>query len=175
MGRRGWYIIYTHTGQENKVRENIVRMIDAADLKERVFRVEVPVEEETRIQGGRKKKITRKVFPGYILVEMVLDDETLTRLKNTAGVTGFVGAGRRPSPLPPNEVKNIMRTLGDEPIRVKPAFERGEKVIVLSGPFSEFTGLVQEVNPSREKLRILMEIFGRETPVELDFAQVEKI
>ncbi len=177
MPKKGWYVIYTHTGQEAKVKANIERMVQAADLGDRIFRVEVPMEQETRMVGGKRKTVQRKVFPGYVLVEMILDDETQHMLRNTAGVTGFVGAGpgRRPSPLSESEVATIMKALGDEPVKAKPAFEPGETVMVLSGPFAEFTGVVEEVNPNQEKLRVLMEIFGRETPVELDFAQVEKI
>jgi len=178
MRQKGWYVIYTHTGQEAKVKANVERMIRQADLKDRVLRVEVPMEEEVRMVAGKRKSISRKIFPGYVLVEMIMDDETYHLLRNTAGVTGFVGtsqgSGRRPTPLSRSEVKEILRALGDEPLRVRPAYERGETVMVLSGPFAEFTGVVDEVNPSREKLRVRMEIFGRETPVELDFAQVAK-
>ncbi len=179
MSRLGWYVIYTHTGQEAKVKANIERMIQQADLRDRVRRVEVPMEEEVRMVGGKRKSISRKVFPGYVLVQIAMDDETYHLLRNTAGVTGFVGAphgsARRPTPLSDAEVREILKTLGDEPRRVKPAYQRGETVLVLSGPFAEFTGIVDEVNPAREKLRVRMEIFGRETPVELDFAQVEKV
>lgn len=174
-GRRGWYVIYTHTGQENKVKANIERMVHASALDDRVFRVEVPMEEETRMVAGRKKTIRRKVYPGYVLVEMVLDDETWTRLRNTAGVTGFVGSGRRPVPLTEDEARSILRSMGDEPVKVKPKFEVGDTVMVLSEPFTEFHGTVDEVYMSREKLRVRIEIFGRDTPVELDFAQVEKM
>lgn len=174
-GRRGWYVIYTHTGQEMKVKANIERMVHASGLEGRVFRVEVPMEEETRMVQGRKKTITRKVYPGYVLVEMVLDDDTWTRLRNTAGVTGFVGGSRRPVPLSPEEVRSVLRTMGDEPIKVKPKFEVGDTVMVLTEPFTEFHGKVAEVYPSREKLKVTIEIFGRETPVELDFAHVERI
>lgn len=177
MPRKGWYVIYTHTGQEAKVKANIERMVEAADLGDRIFRVEVPMEEETRMVSGKRKTIQRKIFPGYVLVEMALDDETQHMLRNTAGVTGFVGGGpsRRPTALTEEEVAGVLKTLGDEPVKVKPAFEPGETVMVLSGPFAEFTGVVEEVNLNQGKLRVLMEIFGRETPVELDFAQVEKI
>jgi transcriptional antiterminator NusG len=179
MRHKGWYVIYTHTGQEMKVKANLERMIHQADLKDKVFRVEVPMEEEVRMVAGKRKSISRKIFPGYVLVEMLMDDQTYHLMRNTAGVTGFVGASQggigRPSALSRNEVRDILKTLGDEPRRVKPAFEQGETVMVLSGPFSEFTGIVDEVNPAREKLRVRMEIFGRETPVELDFAQVEKV
>jgi transcription termination/antitermination protein NusG len=179
MRQKGWYVIYTHTGQEMKVKANIERMIRQADLKDRVLRVEVPMEEEVRMVAGKRKTITRRIFPGYVLVEMRMDDQTYHLLRNTAGVTGFVGApqgsNRGPTPLSRVEVREILKTLGDEPVRRKPAYERGETVMVLSGPFSEFTGVVDEVNAAREKLRVRMEIFGRETPVELDFAQVQKV
>lgn len=174
-GKRGWYVIYTHTGQESKVKDNIERMVQASGLGDRVFRVEVPMEEETRMVQGRKKTITRKVYPGYVLVEMVLDDESWTRLRNTAGVTGFVGSGRRPVPLAQEEAERVLQTIGEEPMKVKPLFEKGDTVMVLTEPFTEFHGKVEEVYPSREKLRVRIEIFGRETPVELDFAQVEKL
>jgi transcriptional antiterminator NusG len=168
-------VIYTHTGQEGKVKANIERMVKAAGLDNRVFRVEVPMEEETRMVQGRKKTIARKVYPGYVLVEMLLDDETWTRVRNTAGVTGFVGSGRLPTPLTTQEASSVLQSIGDEPVRVKPKFEKGDTVMVLTEPFTEFHGKVEEVYQTREKLRVRIEIFGRETPVELDFAQVERI
>lgn len=172
---KNWYAVYTHTGQENKVKSYIERMVDSADLGDRVFRVVVPVEEEHRFVSGKRRTVKKKVFPGYVFVEMAPDDRALYLLRNTTGVTGFVGSEGRARPLPKDEVEGILKAIGEDTLRPKPVWERGEVVRIVTGPFAEFTGRVEGIDDPREKLQVLLSIFGRETPVELDFTQVEKI
>ena len=168
-------MIYTHTGQESKVKANIERMVQASGLDDRVFRVEVPDGGRDPHGPGPEENHPAEGLPGLRACGDGRDDETWTSLRNTAGVTGFVGGGRRPVPLTPAEAESILQSIGDEPMKIKPRFEKGDTVMVLTEPFTEFHGKVEEVYPSREKLRVRIEIFGRETPVELDYAQVEKL
>ncbi len=174
-GEKQWYAVYTHTGQENKVKSNIERMVESADLRDKVFRVVVPVEEETKFVSGKKRTVKKKVFPGYVFVEMVMDDRAWYLLRNTSGVTGFVGSDGEPTPLPREEVENILRALGEEGLRRLPSWQVGEVVRVLVGPFAEFTGSIQAIDENREKASVLISIFGRDTPVEIDFSHIEKI
>jgi len=174
-GDKQWYAVYTHTGQENKVKTNIERMVESADLRDKVFRVVVPVENETKFVGGKKRTIKKKVFPGYVFVEMVMDDRAWYLLRNTSGVTGFVGSETEPVPLPRHEVESILKALGEEGLRRQPAWQVGEVVRVLTGPFAEFSGTIQSIDENREKATVLISIFGRDTPVELDFSHIEKI
>jgi len=170
-----WYAIHTYTGQEEKVRTNIERRIKSAGLEHKISRVLVPTEEEMKIRGGKKRLVKKRVFPGYILVQMVLDDETWYFIRNTAGVTGFVGSSTRPVPLQPEEVENVLRSLGEDAPRPKSVWHKGEIVRVTSGPFADSTGKIEDINVKAEKLTVMISIFGRDTPVELDFAQVERI
>lgn len=172
-----WYAVYTHTGQENKVKANIERMVESADLTGKVTRVVVPVEEEVRFAEGKRRTIKKKVFPGYVFVEMNMDDRSWYLLRNTSGVTGFVGSEgqRQPTPLPRDEVEGILKAIGEDTLRARPVWEVGEVLRVLAGPFAEFTGKIEKTDQTRGKLTVLISIFGRDTPVELDFAQVEKI
>src|SRR5262249_54224508 len=144
-------------------------------LKEKISRILVPVEEEARNRNGRRTTIKRKVFPGYLLIEMELDDATWYLVKNTIGVTGFVSSGNKPVPLQEREIANILEWLGDGARKAKPTWSKGEVVRVTSGPFADFTGNIEEVNADKEKIKVLISIFGRDTPVELDFGQIEKI
>ena len=170
-----WYAVHTYTGQEQKIKTNIERRALSLGLAEKITRVLIPFEEEMKIRGGKKRLVRRKVFPGYILVEMELDDFTRYFIRSTVGVTGFVGSSTDPVPLQDNEVESILKTLGEEAPRLKPVWHKGEVVRVTAGPFAESTGRISEVNPPKETLTVMISIFGRETPVELDFAQVEKI
>jgi len=174
-GEKQWYAVYTHTGQENKVKTNIERMVESADLRDKVFRVVVPVEEETKFVSGKKRTVKKKVFPGYVFVEMVMDDRAWYLLRNTSGVTGFVGSDAAPTPLPREEVDSILRAIGGEGLRRQPAWQVSEVVRVLTGPFAEFTGTIQSIDENREKATVLISIFGRDTPVELDFSHIERI
>jgi len=178
---RHWYAIHTYSGYENKVRTHIEARIISMNLKERIFRVIVPTEDEVEIKGGQRRTVTRKVYPGYVLVDMILDEETWHAVRNAPGVTGFVGGtGMDAAPLPEEELRYILRAPtkdGEEAVKAKPkvVFQVGQSVKVIDGPFTDFVGTVSEVLPERNKVTVLVSFFGRETPVQLDFLQVEKI
>jgi len=175
---RFWYAIHTYSGYENKVKVHLEARIKAMEMKDRIFRVVVPTEEEVEIKGGQRRTVTRKVYPGYVLVNMVLDANTWHVVRNTPGVTGFVGGmGSDAVPVPEEELRFILResSKGQE-AKPKPkiTFQVGQNVRVIDGPFTEFTGTVSEIHPERNKVTVLVSFFGRETPVQLDFLQVEK-
>lgn len=173
--QRHWYAVHTYSGHENKVMTNILRRAESMNLRDKIFDILVPTETEVRTRQQKKTEVKRKVFPGYVLIDMVLDDATWYLVKSTTGVTGFVSSGNKPVPLQEKEIQLILDSVrGDLPTPVV-KFEKGEVVRVVSGPFSEFTGKIEEVNADKEKLRVLISIFGRDTPVELDFQQVEKV
>lgn len=172
---RHWYVVHTLSGHEQKVRSNLEKRIETMNMKKKIFQVLVPTEEEVEIKGGKKRIVKRKIFPGYVLVEMFMGDDSWYVVRNTAGVTGFVGSAGKPLPLPEEEVKLILKqTTGEAPKR-RLMLKTGDKVRVTSGPFVEFYGAIQEVNPEKEKIKVAVSIFGRETPVELDYGQVEKL
>lgn len=171
-----WYVIHTYSGYENKVRDDILRRIESMKMQDKIFSVLVPTEEEFEFKDGKKKTVLRRVYPGYVFVEMILTDDSWYVVRNTRGVTGFVSPGNKPVPLPEDEVKKIKQIMGMEaPTRIKLHLEVGQTIRVVHGPFQDFHGIVDEVSPEREKVRVLISIFGRETPVELDFGQVEKL
>lgn len=170
-----WYVVHTYSGYENKVKANLERRVASMGMEGKIFRVFVPTEEEIEFKDGKKKINKKKVFPGYVLVEMVMSDDSWYVVRNTPGVTGFVGSGSKPIPLAPEEVKAILKQLGFDEAKPKVAFNVGDVVRVISGPFENFNGEIEEVNVERGKLRVSISMFGRETPVELDFEQVEKI
>lgn len=173
---RKWYVIHTYSGYENKVRANLLRRIESMGMKDKIFQVLVPTEEEIEFKDGKRRTVQKKIYPGYVLVEMIMGDDSWYVVRNTSGVTGFVGPGIKPLPLPDSEVKLILRQMGVEaPVKVKIDLVRGQGVKVTHGPFQDFHGIVEEVNTEREKVKVLISIFGRETPVELDFGQVEKL
>ncbi len=170
-----WFVIHTYSGYENKVRTNLERRVASMGMLEKIFRILVPTEDEIEIKDGKRRIAKKKVFPGYVLVEMIMDDNSWYVVRNTPGVTGFVGSGTKPLPLQDREVKAILRGLGDETPKFRITYQKGSAVRINSGPFMDFSGVVDEILPEKEKVRVLVSIFGRETPVELDFAQVEKI
>ncbi len=173
--QRHWYAVHTYSGHENKVMTNILRRAESMSLRDKIFDILVPTEAELRTRAGKKTEVKRKVFPGYVLIDMVLDDSTWYLVKSTTGVTGFVSSGNKPTPLQEREIKDILDTIkGNVPVPVV-KFDRNDIVRVTSGPFTEFTGKIEEVNADKEKLKVLISIFGRDTPVELDFQQVEKV
>jgi transcription termination/antitermination protein NusG len=172
---KSWYAVHTYSGHENKVKTNIERRAESLGLKDKITRILVPVEEEVRNRNGRRTQIKRKVFPGYLLIEMELDDTTWYLVKNTIGVTGFVSSGNRPVPIQAREIANILESLEGGARQVRPTWQKGEVVRVTAGPFSEFTGNIEEVNADKEKVKVLISIFGRDTPVELDFNQIERV
>jgi transcriptional antiterminator NusG len=180
---RHWYAIHTYSGYENKVKQHIEARVNSMNLKDRVFRVLVPTEDVIEIKGGQRRTVTRKIYPGYVLVDMVLDDLTWHAVRNTPGVTGFVGGmGTEPVPLTPEELHYVLPkpapVAGEEPA-AKPtpkiAYQVGQAVKVIDGPFTDFIGTVSEIQPERQKVTVLVSFFGRETPVTLDFLQVEKV
>ena len=175
--RRKWYVIHTYSGYENKVKANLERRIHSMNMTGKIFRVLVPMEDEVEFKDGKRKITPKKVFPGYVLVEMDMDDYTWHVVRSTPKVTGFVGSGQTPSPLSEEQIEEILHrvtTATDKP-KPKLVFERNEQVRIVDGPFASFTGVVEEVNSDRSTLKISVTIFGRSTPVELDFVQVEKM
>ena len=173
--RKQWYVIHTYSGYENKVKANLEHRIESMGVEDQIFQVLVPMEEEIEIKNGQRQTVNKKVFPGYVLVEMAMSDESWYVVRNTPGVTSFVGSGNRPTPLDETEVKKILKQMGVETPKFKVQFTKGQSVRVNDGPFAEFIGTVDEVNPERNKVKVLVSIFGRETPVELDFLQIEKL
>ena len=170
-----WYVIHTYSGYEDRVKKNLDQRVLTMDVKDKIFHVVVPTEDEIEIRDGQRRTVARKVFPGYILVNMVMDDESWYVVRNTPGVTGFVGSGNRPVPLEEDEVKGILRQMEAEAPRVRVGYQVGQSVRVTDGPFSEFIGVVDELDEAKGKVKVLLSFFGRETPVELDFLQIEKL
>ena len=175
---KNWYVVHTYSGYENKVKTNLERRVESMDMADKIFRVLVPTEEEIEIKNGRKRAVQRKVFPGYVLVEMVMTDDSWYVVRNTPGVTGFVGAngaGSKPTPLMSNEVRGIMRQMGVDDVRTRFDFALREPVRIVNGPFANFVGNIDEIDREKQKVRVLVSMFGRDTPVELDFEEIEKI
>lgn len=172
-----WYVIHTYSGHENKVKQSLEERLHSQGLEERVSKILVPTEDVVEVRGGKRRVSPRKFFPGYIIVEMDINDELWYLIKNTPKVTGFLGGRTNPTPLTEEEVKNILQQVEGDTTRPKPKvlFETGENVRVIDGPFTNFTGVIDEVSPERGKLKVMVSIFGRATPVELEFLQVEKI
>src|SRR5262245_46927492 len=169
-----WYVLHTYSGYENKVKKSIESRVESLDLGERVYEIVVPTQEEIEIRSGQRHTVQRKVFPGYVLVRMVLDDETWYALRNAPGVTGFVSIHNMPVPLGEREVQSIMTGMTAEAPKVKIAFQLGDTVRIVDGPFADFRGEIDEINQEKGKIRVLVSFFGRETPVELDFLQAER-
>lgn len=172
---KNWYVIHTYSGYENKVKTNLEKRVESMNMEDKIFRVLVPMEDEVEIKNGKKKVAKRKVFPGYVLVEMEMTDDSWYVVRNTPGVTGFVGTGAKPIPLHDYEVMGILRQMGVEEVKTSVDFHVDQSVRVISGPFKDFVGVIREILWDREKLRVSVSMFGRETPVELDFTQVEKM
>jgi transcriptional antiterminator NusG len=175
-----WYVVHTYAGYENKVKSNLESRIASMNMEERIFEVVIPVEDVIEFKNGKKVVVSKKVFPGYLMVRMDLDDDSWYVVRNTPGVTGFVGLGARPTPLSRREVESILQVKVEgvetqKKSRPRLEYEEGESVRVREGPFADFTGTIAEINEDQLKLKVLVNIFGRETPVELDFAQVAKL
>ena len=171
---REWYVIHCYSGYENKVRHNLEQRIDTMGMKDRIFDVVIPTQEEIEVKEGKRRVIERHVFPGYILVNMILTEESWYVVRNTPGVTGFVGMGNDPTPLRADEVSQILRRMEAEAPHIKVTYKEGERVRIVDGPFNDFRGTVDAIDMERAKVRVMVNFFGRETPVELDFLQVEK-
>ncbi|MCE5284386.1 MAG: transcription termination/antitermination protein NusG [Pelosinus sp.] len=172
---KNWYVIHTYSGYENKVKANLERKVHSMAMENEIFRILVPMEDEVEVKDGKKKVTKKKVFPGYVLVEMIVTDRSWYVVRNTPGVTGFVGSGTKPIPLTAAEVKHILKSMGIEEVKPKLDIEVSQPVRIISGAFENWSATVLEVHHERAKLKVLVNMFGRETPVELDFSQVEKI
>jgi transcription termination/antitermination protein NusG len=173
-GERAWYVIHCYSGYENKVRYNLEQRIETMSVKDKIFDVVIPTQEEIEVKDGKRRVIERHVFPGYVLVNMILTEDSWYVVRNTPGVTGFVGMGNLPTALRPEEVSQILRRMEAEAPHIKVTFKIGERVRIVDGPFNDFRGSVAEIDMERNKVRVMVNFFGRETPVELDFLQVEK-
>ncbi len=175
-----WYVIHTYSGYENKVRQNLMHRVETMDVADRIFEVIVPTQDEIEIKNSQRQTVQRKVFPGYVLVKMIMDNETWGVVRNTPGVTSFVGTGtvtgatQKPSPLTEEEVQSIMKGMTAEAPKVKVSLSMGDSVRIMDGPFQDFRGVIDEINQEKGKIRVLVSFFGRETPVELDFLQAER-
>jgi len=174
---KNWYVVHTQTGSEDKVKTSLESRIVASGLQEVIGKVVIPTEQVSEVRGGKRKITQRKFFPGYLLVEMDFNEQTYMLVKTTPGVTGFIGQGHKPTPLPQNDVDNILKRTEETQTKPSPKvmFEKGEQVRVTEGPFVNFNGAVDEINPEKGKLKVSVLIFGRATPVELEFWQVEKV
>lgn len=172
-----WYVVHTYSGHEGKVREHLMERFNSLGLKEKVGDLLIPMEDVVEIRQGKKIVSTRKFFPGYLLINMEIDDEIWYLIKNTPKVTGFLGDANKPTPLDDSEIEKIMEQLRGAAEKPKPkvGYEQGENVRVIDGPFANFTGVIDEVNLDRGKVKLMVSIFGRATPVELEFPQIEKI
>ena len=169
-----WFVIHTYSGYENKVKANLEKRVESMNMGDKIFRILVPMEDEVEIKNGKRKISKRKIFPGYVLVEMVMTDDSWYVVRNTSGVTGFVGSGAKPIPLHEAEALHILKQMGMDELKTKVHFALGQNVRVISGPFENFIASVEEIYPEKGKLKALVSMFGRETPVELEFAQVER-
>ena len=174
-GGKQWYIVHTYSGYEERVKSSLEQRVKFMDADNKVFQIVIPTEDEIEIRSGQRRTVTRKVFPGYVLVEMNMEDDSWNVVRNTPGITGFVGSGNKPTPLDEEEVNAILKQMTDGSPQVKVGFTKGENVRVVDGPFTDFVGVVDEINMGRGKVKVLLTLFGRETPVELDFLQVERL
>lgn len=170
-----WYVVHTYSGHENKVSANLKQRIETQKLTHKIFEIVVPTRNVVHVRHGKKEEIKEKIFPGYILVKMVLDDDTWLAVRTTQGVTAFVGAGNKPTPISEAEVETIRRFMALEAPMYKATFSVGEAVKIVDGPFADFLGSIDSIDEAKGKVKVLVSIFGRETPVELDFLQISKL
>lgn len=170
-----WFVIHTYSGHEERVKKNLEQRIKFMDAGAEISQVEIPTEQEIEVRGGRRRTVTRKILPGYVLVEMKMNENSWNVVRNTPGVTGFVGSGNTPTPLHEKEVSEILKQMKAEAPKVKVGFRKGQSVRVTDGPFVEFVGTVDEINMEKGKVKVLLSLFGQETPVELDFLQIDKL
>lgn len=173
--QKKWFVIHTYSGHEDRVRKNLLERIKSMDAESDVAQVVVPTEDEIEVRNGQRRTVKKKILPGYVLVEMTINDQSWNVVRNTPGVTGFVGSGGRPTPLHEEEVGRILKQMETEAPKVRVGFRQGQSVRVVDGPFIDFIGMVDEINAEKGKIKVLLSLFGRETPVELDFLQVEKL
>ncbi|GMQ95011.1 MAG: transcription termination/antitermination protein NusG [Patescibacteria group bacterium] len=172
---RNWYAIHTYVGYENAVMRNLKQRIESLGMEDKIFSVVVPTEKKIKIKGGERAEVEEKIYPGYVLVEMIVTDDSWYVVRNTPRVTGFVGAGVNPVPLNEKEVESFFKVMQSDAVKHKIDFQMGDAVTIIDGPFKELEGKINEVDEERGKIKVLVSMFGRETPVELDFLQVKKI
>jgi len=172
---RHWYVIHTYSGYENKVKQNLMHRIETMEMQDQIFRVIVPTEEEIEIKNGQRRTVHKKVFPGYVLVQMRMNDNSWYVVRNTPGVTSFVGHGNRPTPLEDSEVKAILKQMEEEAPKVRVSYQVGQAIKITDGPFTDFEGIVDAIDHERGRVRVLVSFFGREAPVELDFLHVTRL
>ncbi len=172
--KKQWYVVHTYTGHENKVKKNLEKRIETTGMEDKIFEILVPTEKKTTKRGGKKKVVDKRIFPGYVLVHMIMDDNSWYVVRNTPGVTGFVRSGTKPLPLQRDEIDNILGGRNKSAKTISVDFEEGDKVNIVDGPFEDFEGVVQEIHPQQGKAKVSVSMFGRETPMELEFSQIEK-
>ena len=172
---KSWYVIHTSSGHEDRVKKNLEQRIKFMDSGDEVYQIVIPTEDEIEVRSGRRRTVTRKTLPGYVLIQMKMSDQSWSLVRNTPGVTGFVGSGGKPTPLEEDGVSEILKQMETEAPRVKIGFRKGQSIRVIDGPFIDFVGMVDEINMEKGKVKVLLSLFGQETPVELDFLQIEKL
>jgi len=170
-----WFVIHTYSGHEERVKKNLEQRMKLMDAGDDISQVVVPTEDEVEVRSGQRRTVARKILPGYVLIQMTMSDQTWNIVRNTPGVTGFVGSGSRPVPLQEEEVDQILTQMAAEAPRVRVGFKQGQSIRVTDGPFTDFVGIVDEISTGKGKVKVLLSLFGRETPVELDFLQVESL
>jgi transcriptional antiterminator NusG len=170
-----WYVIHTYSGHEERVKKNLEQRVKFMDAANEISQVEIPTEQEIEVRGGKRRTVTRKILPGYVLVQMKMNETSWSVVRNTPGVTGFVGSGNTPTPLQEKEVGEILKQMSAEAPKVKVGFRKGQSIRVIDGPFIDFVGVVDEINMEKGKVKVLLSLFGQETPVELDFLQIDKL
>ena len=170
-----WFVIHTYSGYEERVKKNLEQRVKFMDSGSEILQVVIPTEDEIEVRNGQRRTVTKKILPGYVLVQMRLSDQSWSVVRNTPGVTGFVGSGGKPTPLQEEEVNKILKQMVSEAPKVKVGFRRGQSIRVTDGPFIDFVGVVDEINTGKGKVKVFLSLFGQETPVELDFLQVEKL
>lgn len=173
--KKRWYIVHTYSGYENKVKVNLEKRIEYMNMSDKIFRIEVPQKTVTQVKGGKKQEKDEKIFPGYVLVEMIMDEDSWYVVRHTSGVTKFVGSAKKPIPAKESEIKRIIHRTDSQVQKIELDVKAGDQVRIISGPFAEFVGEITEVYPDKAKLRANVSIFGRETPVELEYKQIQKL
>ena len=173
--QKQWFVVHTYSGYEERVKKNLEQRIKSMDTEGEISQIVIPTEEEIEVRNGQRRTVSKKILPGYVLVQMMMNDQSWGVIRNTPGVTGFVGSNNKPVPLQEEEVNRILKRMETEAPKIKVGFRKGQSVRVTDGPFIDFMGIVDEISPDKGKVRVLLFLFGRETPVELDFLQVEKL
>ncbi len=173
--QKQWFVVHTYSGYEERVKKNLEQRIKSMDTEGEISQIVIPTEEEIEVRNGQRRTVSKKILPGYVLVQMMMSDQSWGMVRNTPGVTGFVGSNNKPVPLQEEEVSRVLKQMEAEAPKVKVGFRKGQSVRVTDGPFIDFMGVVDDISMEKGKVKVLLSLFGRETPVELDFLQVEKL